>query len=111
MTVAVRVQPIEPIAEPVVAPLDPARARRIIWFVLLVLAALQAWSARLTATPDGVSYMDLSDAVVRGRVGDIVNAYWSPLYPLLIGSLRLILRPGPYWEFALVHAMNLALFW
>jgi hypothetical protein len=95
---------------PVVEPVDPAKARRTIWVILLILAGLQAWTARFAATPDGVSYVDLSDAVVSGHLGGIVNAYWSPLYPALLGVLRLAFRSGPYWEFALVHLLNVILF-
>jgi len=93
---------------PVVGPLDPARWG--IWIILLILGGLQAWAARFNATPDGISYIDLSDGVVTGHPGDIVNAYWSPLYPVLLGVLRLILRPGAYWEFAVIHLLNLLLF-
>lgn len=80
------------------------------WIILLLLAGCQAWSARFYATPDGVSYLDLSDAVVSGRLGELLNAYWSPLYPVLIGVLRLLLRPTPYSEFAVVHLLNWLLF-
>lgn len=93
-----------------VEPVDPVKIRRVIWAVLLGLAGLQAWTARFSVSPDGISYLDLSDAVVSGHPGDIVNAYWSPLYPALLGALRLVLRPGPYWEFALTHLLNLLLF-
>ncbi len=76
----------------------------------LVLAALaQAWVFRHSVNPDGISYLDLSDAVVTGRFGDIVNGYWSPLYPTLIGLVRAILPTpldSPYWEFAVVHVVN-----
>jgi len=56
--------------------------------VLLAGALLQAWSDRHGITPDGVSYLDLSDAVVDGSWRGLVNAYWSPLYPLLLGLAR-----------------------
>src|SRR4051812_24749344 len=103
MTVAERVAPIVDVGTTVVEPVDPAKARRVIWFILLLLSGLQAWSARFVATPDGISYIDLSDAIVTGHLSGIVNAYWSPLYPTLIGLLRLIVRPSPYWEFAWMH--------
>ena len=96
--------------ERLVEPLDPAKARRVIWVALLILGGLQAWTSRFATTPDGMSYVDLSDAIVTGRVGNIVNAYWSPLYPALIGLLRLVFRPSAYWEYALVHLLNLVLF-
>ena len=80
------------------------------WIILLLLAGIQAWSARFYATPDGVSYLDLSDAVVNGNFGELLNAYWSPLYPALIGIMRVVGRPSPYWEFAVAHLLNWLLF-
>ena len=87
------------------------RVRAAAWVVLLAGAILQAWSDRHGITPDGVSYLDLSDAVVDGSWRGLVNAYWSPLYPLLLGLARRALAwspfAAPYWEFTLVHAVNL----
>src|SRR5216684_5364061 len=102
--------PTSPIDDdrPGVEPVVPARP--IIWVALLILAGMQAWAARFTTTPDGMSYVDLSDAVVHGRLGQLVNAYWSPLYPACLGLLRLVLRPGPYWEYPVQHLLNLLLF-
>src|SRR3954466_905612 len=97
------------------APVDRARA---IWYlarvVILLLAVLRAWDARHDVSPDGISYLDLSDAVVQGRWAGLVSSYWSPLYPLLIGLARLTLAwtplATPANEFALVHVVNLGLF-
>jgi hypothetical protein len=86
------------------------RIRAGAWLILLALAGAQAWFARFYATPDGVSYMDLSDAVLAGQWGELLNAYWSPLYPALIGALRAILRPTAYWEFGVPHLLNFLLF-
>jgi hypothetical protein len=35
-----------------------------------------------------------------------INAYWSPLYPALIGLFLRALQPSPYWEYAVVHLVN-----
>ena len=86
------------------------RIRAGAWLILLALAGAQAWSARFYATPDGVSYMDLSDAVLTGQWGELLNAYWSPLYPALIGVMRAVLRPSAYWEFGIPHLLNFLLF-
>ena len=79
--------------------------------LLGALAAWQAWVFRHEISPDGVAYLDLSDAIVNGRPGELVNAYWSPMYPTLIGFLRLALSwtplAEPRWEFALLHLANL----
>lgn len=82
--------------------------------VILLLAALRAWDARHDISPDGISYLDISDALVTGRWVGLVNTYWSPLYPFLIGLSRLALGWTPLGtaanEFALVHVVNIALF-
>src|SRR5687768_17881842 len=86
------------------------RVRAIAWGVLLTLAAMQAWGFRHTISPDGIAYLDLSDALLSGHVRELVNAYWSPLYPTLIGLLRLLVSAtplgAPYWEFALLHLVS-----
>lgn len=91
-----------------------SRLRVIAWSILLLLAAAQGWIFRHTVSPDGVAYLDLSDAVVHGRFGELVNGYWSPAYPALIGIARLLVGAtplgAPYWEFALVHVVNLLAF-
>src|SRR4051812_25772005 len=97
------------------APVDRARA---IWYAarvaILLLAALRSWDARHDVSPDGVAYLDLSDAVLQGRWAGLVSTYWSPLYPLLIGLARLAFAwtplATPANEFALVHVVNLGLF-
>lgn len=61
-------------------------------------------------SPDGVSYIDLSDAVVNGKLGDLVNLYWSPLYPLIVGVMRLMTGAGPRGEVAAMHAGNFVCF-
>jgi hypothetical protein len=78
--------------------------------VLIVAGALQAWSNRHAMNPDGVSYLDLARAVSEGGLGDAVNAYWSPLYPWLLGLALVLLRPDAFWEFSVAHAVNLGIF-
>jgi hypothetical protein len=80
------------------------------WVAILALAAFQAYAQRFSISPDGISYLDLSDAVVSGRWSTLVNLYWSPLYPLLIGVGRLVSGAGPQWEVLTLHAVNVACF-
>ena len=82
---------------------------------MLVLASLalglaHAWIGRYSMNPDGVSYLDLGDALVRRDWAHAVNAYWSPLYGWMLGLVVGTLRPSPRWEFPLVHAVNFAIF-
>ena len=91
--------------------LEPRRVRQVAWVVLCAIAFVQAWIFRNEISPDGVAYLDLSDAVVHGRFGELLNGYWSPVYPTLIGFLRLVLSPtplgAPQSEFATLHVANL----
>jgi hypothetical protein len=80
------------------------------WIVTAVLGIVHAWSVRHEVNPDGINYLDLSDAVLEGNWEVLINASWSPLYPVLLGVSRWIVRPSPYWEFATAHLANLILF-
>jgi hypothetical protein len=84
--------------------------RVVAWIVIVALAAFQAYAQRYAISPDGISYLDLSDAVVGGEWSHLVNLYWSPLYPALIGLARLVSRPGPASEVAVIHALNFIAF-
>ena len=79
------------------------------WGLALVLAALKAWTSRHAMNPDGMSYLDLSDAWLAGRPGDLGNGYWSPVYPLLLAVGRWISAASPATETTVVHLTNLVI--
>jgi hypothetical protein len=76
----------------------------------LVMAACQAWLARYSMNPDGISYLDLADAYLRGDFHAALNAYWSPAYSWLLGLALLAFRPSAEWEFTVVHFVNFLAF-
>lgn len=80
------------------------------WVAILALAAFQAYAQRFSVGPDGISYLDLSDAVVSGRWSTLINLYWSPLYPVLVGVGRVIAGAGPRWEVVTMHVVNFVCF-
>jgi hypothetical protein len=84
--------------------------RAIAWATLVALAAFQAYAHRFVVGPDGVSYLDLSDAIVTGQWSRLLNLYWSPLFPALIGVARAITRVGAEHEIVVVHVVNLLAF-
>jgi hypothetical protein len=86
------------------------RIRVTAWIVIGVLAAFQAFAHRYAVSPDGISYLDLSDAIVTGDLSRLVNLYWSPLYPALIGLARLVTSAKPSAEIQIVHAVNFVTF-
>ena len=95
-------------------PADIRAAQRRLRNALRVSAAaagaLYAWDARHFITPDGLSYLDLADAAVRGDAGAAVNALWSPLYPWLVGSAASLFEPSAYWLVPLAHLVNFAVY-
>ncbi|MGH9441765.1 MAG: hypothetical protein ACRD16_05780, partial [Thermoanaerobaculia bacterium] len=86
-------------------------ARATTAFSLVVLAGLAfAWRDRNLMNPDGVSYLDLADSWRRGDVAGGINAFWSPMYPMLLGGVFALLRPAPEWLFPCVHLVNFGIF-
>jgi len=80
------------------------------WTICLVVALCELWSGRYYTDPDGISYLDMSDGVHLLDWHMMINAYWSPLYPFLIGVARWIIRPSAYWELPVVHLLNFVIF-
>jgi hypothetical protein len=76
----------------------------------VLLGLLQAWTARNTLDTDGLSYLELGERLVSGSWLHAVNAYWSPLYPLLLGLALHIFHPAPPMENAVLHLVNFAVY-
>ena len=58
---------------------------------------------------DGISYLDLGDAYLAGHWHPI-NSVWSPLYPLILGTVIRLVRPSLQWEFTVVHLVNFGIY-
>jgi hypothetical protein len=80
------------------------------WGVCIGLALLEVWSGRQYSDPDGISYLDMSDALLRHNWHLLINPYWGQLYPFLIGVATWLTRPSAYWEFTVVHVVNFFIF-
>lgn len=78
--------------------------------VALLLGGIQAWVTRFAMAPDGISYLDMGDAYWRGDWHNAINAYWSPLYAWVVGFFVNVLKPGPYYEYPLVHLVNFLIY-
>lgn len=78
--------------------------------VCVGFALLEAWSQRRFINEDGISYLDMSDALIRHNWHLLINPIWSPLYPLLIGVATWLTRPSAQWEVPIVHAINFVIF-
>jgi hypothetical protein len=90
---------------PAGAPPEPY-PRVFFWCVILILGLLNVWARRNEVTPDSVSYIELGWAAARGGLHQVVNAYWSPLYPFLLSLVFRTFHPGPQWNFTAAHLLN-----
>src|SRR5271165_7685626 len=80
------------------------------WAIALVLGLIQAWANRFYMGNDGVPYLDMADAYLRGDWHTAVNGYWNPLYGWLIGLDFMIFRPSPCWEYPAVQLLNFGIY-
>jgi len=81
------------------------------WMAIpLILGLAQAWRSRFFINYDGVSYLDMGDAFLRGDWHTAINGYFNPLYAWLQAFSRFVLRPSMYWEYPLAHLVNYGIF-
>lgn len=83
-----------------------ARVRIAAWFLLILAGVIEAVFSRRVVWADGISYLDMGDAIMRGDWGMAINAYWSPLYPCLQGLALRVFKPSAYSEFAVLYFVN-----
>lgn len=90
------------------------RFERFCQFVVLLAVLCCAVAGRnLPIRADGLSYLDVAGAYLRHDWSTALNAYWGPLYSVLIAvTLRLTRARGPE-EFVAVRALNFLIvgFW
>ena len=88
-----------------------ARAQRIGLGVLLALGSLDTWRyINYQANPDGVSYVDLAIAFMASGPQALVNGYWSPGLPALIGVAYRVVPPTPDTMYPTAHAVGYVMF-
>jgi hypothetical protein len=83
---------------------------RFWWILGLSYAAVFAWNSRHWMNPDGMDYLDLANACLRGGPSMLVNGLWSPGYPALLSIVFFLFRASAASEFALAHFTNFLLF-
>ena len=101
----------------VASPSSLRRWEHLCWLVAIVLGLLQAWGRRHDSSDgltymgaDGISYLDIGDAYMRGDWHAALNAMWSPFYSWLLGLTLHVFRPSPFWEFTVVRLLNFVIY-
>ncbi len=90
-------------------------ARWLPWalrLLAIVLGGLHIWAAITSNSmnPDGIAYLEMGEAYLRGDWRVATNGYWSPLYGLLLAVGIRLLDPALDWGFAVFHVVNLAIY-
>jgi hypothetical protein len=78
--------------------------------ICIGFALVETWSQLRFINEDGISYLDMSDALITHNWHLLINPIWSPLYPFLIGMVTWFVRPTAQWETPIVHALNFVIF-
>ena len=84
--------------------------RFLFWCLVLVLGLLNVWARRNEVTPDSISYIEIGWAAARGGLYQLVNGYWSPLYPFLLSLVFRFFHPAVQWDFTAAHLLNFAVY-
>ena len=72
------------------------RLRLLFWCLAIALGALGVWAHRNEVNPDSISYIEMAEAAAQRGWPALVNGYWSPLYPLLLGVGLRFFHPAIY---------------
>ena len=81
------------------------------WLIVSVLLGLiQVWVGRFLMSGDGISYLDMGQAYLRGDWHTAINGFWNPLYAWLQAIGYVVFRPSPYWEYPVVQLVNFGIF-
>jgi hypothetical protein len=81
------------------------------WMVVaFALGLAVAWRSRFYMTHDGVAYLDMGDAYLRGDWHTAINGYFNPLYAWIQMLARVVLHPSMYWEYPVAHLVHYGIF-
>ncbi len=85
--------------------------RLFFWSLALLLGLLQILPHQKDLLfTDGLSYIEIAEAYLRGDWRSAINGYWSPLYSWFLALGLRIFKPSPEREYALVHWVNFLIY-
>lgn len=79
-------------------------------FLSLIFNLFYLWDHRDLFDPEGISYLDIADAYLRGDWKHALTGIWSPMYSWLLALVMLLFSPSAQWEFTAVHLLNVFIY-
>lgn len=76
------------------------------WILAVILGVFQTWLYRNAFWTDGIAYVDIADAYLKGDWANAINACWSPLYSWLLAAILKIFNPSPDQELSVIKLAN-----
>src|SRR5258708_30848631 len=92
---------------------DAARTRVVKYAgraFLFLFGLANVWAFYNMLDPDTIAYLDIGDECFHGNWRALGNAYWSPLYPIVVGAVRRVLSVPMKWEYPLIHFVDFVIF-
>ncbi len=78
--------------------------------IALVLVFLYSLVNRFAMNVDGISYLDMAYAYMKGDWKIAINSYWGAGYSWLLGGFLVPFGVPFYWESTVVHLVNSLVF-
>src|SRR5437016_4348701 len=79
--------------------------RRLLRWLTVGVFLVHAYTVRHMMNPDGISYLEVAGAYLRGDAAGALNFYWGPLLSALLAGAQALLPLGPYWEATVAHGV------
>jgi hypothetical protein len=90
--------------------LTERRMRMVFLLLSLGLGGLQAYKSRFEMGPDGISYLDIGAAFVKGDWSHAINGYWGIVYPWLLGIAAWATKATALNQFVAAHYLNFLIY-
>jgi hypothetical protein len=86
--------------------------RNLLRGIAVAMAAVHSVVAAMqqSMNEDGINYLDMGDAYLRGDWDAAINGVWSPIYGVLIAAVVRISDASMWWEFPTVQITNFAIY-
>jgi hypothetical protein len=77
-----------------------------VWAITGIAWLIVGLSSRHELDADGIAYADIAKSCAQGHWHALVNGYWSPAYPALLGVWFRIFHPGPAFEITSIRLFS-----
>src|SRR3972149_2593335 len=74
------------------------RVAAIACVISFCAVVLHLWENRDLFDPEGISYLDIADAYLRGDWQAALTGLWSPMYSWLVAVMMVLFTPLAFWE-------------